>query len=121
MVDWLKSILGGGVGVAAVAGAFKLLEIWQAHKLGNSRKRQKSTDDQVEVNSGRIDDLCAGMRSIMRSRIKQLAREYLAKNEIPLDDRQDLVDIHNCYQTLGGDLGTYIEKIMKIPVKKGEI
>ena len=118
-MDWVVSVLAGGIGAAAITGIFKLLEIWASLKADNTKAKQKAVEAKVEKNKDQLDTLTAAMRVILHDRIKYLIRRYSDEGKISYDDRRDILDMYSIYHDdLGGNgnLDALMKALDKIQV-----
>lgn len=128
-MEALMYIFGGGVGVAIVEG-IKALILWVLNRRASKKdKTVRSTEDRLsgmecrfDVMGGRVDKLSNGLRIMLYDRIKYLGRSYLRAEEISLENREDLIDMHRVYHNdLGGNgnLDALMESIMTLQLAEG--
>lgn len=105
MSEILTAIMGGSVGAALVTGIFSMVR-WVME-----RKAQKGDKE---------DDVKTALRMLLYDRIKHLARAYIQKGEISIDDYEDLVRMHRVYHdSLNGNgfLDDLMESVKTLPRK----
>lgn len=80
----------------------------------NSRIEQELQSINKQVSKITHSDLI-----LMKDRILQICRYFLAKNYITMSARENLTDMYQCYQSLGGNgMGKLMyEQAMKLPIK----
>ena len=100
-------ILTGSSAAALVTMLGALLTRWIDHRAG----RRNDTDRRLSV-------LEVGLRSILRDRIRYLGKSYLRQGRIDLDDRDDLIAMHDAYHALGGNgnLDLIMQAVKALPL-----
>lgn len=125
-MDWLISILGSGLTVAAVTGILKIMDTRIVHKAGAAKDRWAAVERKIDSNTegiGRNTDsigaLKEALRVILHDRLKHLAQEHIAAGAITYGDRGDLMDMHRIYHdALGGNgnLAALMEALLNLPL-----
>ncbi len=118
--DLLLALVTGGIGAAIVKGIFDLIA-W-------SKKRKAEVEDKGEQNiEGRLGTIeektnanSVALKFLLYDRIRFLGERYIRDNEIDLDDRRILKDMHDSYHNgLGGngDLDLLMKQVEGLPLK----
>lgn len=94
-MDILIGILGAGIGSGTMAIVQACLQ------------RKWAKDDKSDA---RIDAIVTAQKVSMIDRVRHLGRVYVAKGEISLDDKENLVEMYNAYKGLGGN--GHLDQIM---------
>lgn len=90
------------------------------NQIGNAmqwkRQRKAAAEDNKD---GRMDNLEAGLRSMMLDRIQYLCKTYIHEGEVDVDDRRRLHIMHENYHKLGGngDLDKLMLQVDNLPLK----
>lgn len=110
MMDLLTFLSGAG-GVAIAGGVFKIIEFLL-------NRRAKDKDDEKAATAAtcraRGEELAAikdALIVILHDRIKQLAKWYIDRGFIDVEEYEDLQRMHKSYHTLGGN--GFLDDIMK--------
>lgn len=114
------AILTGGVGAAIVKSIFDILA-WR-------RTRKAEKEDRVYLNAEeRLNQIeeqnqaqSEALKFLLYDRIKYLGQCYIRDNEINIDDRRILNDMHKSYHSgLGGngDLDLLMKTVNNLPLK----
>lgn len=126
MEDILGYVLTGGAAAAGVKLLDNLIQ-WglarraavkdkaaEIHKKTEAEKEQELTDVKKTV-----QHLASGQMIILHDRIKYLGRCYIKDCEIRLDDREDLLKMHDAYHLLGGNgnLDALIDDVLDLPLR----
>ena len=127
----MEQILGWLISGGVAAALVKILDnivMWrlnrkaaQADKAAQDEdKKAQDKEQEFEDMKGSVRDLAMGQKVILHDRIKYLGRGYLRNGEIDLDDRQDLIEMHSAYHSLGGNgnLNALMEEILDLPLKR---
>lgn len=103
-MEVLISIIGGAAGAALITGIFSLIKWFLERKAKKAdRKEEQSTDDirkieaRVSETQDTVDDLVIAMRMQMYDRIKQLAKSYIDRRYITVEELEDLDKMHDVY------------------------
>lgn len=120
-------LISGGVAAAMV----KILDnivMWKLKRKAvkedkaseEEEKQAQEKEQEFEDMKGSVRDLAMGQKVILHDRIKYLGRGYLRNGEIDLDDRQDLIEMHGAYHSLGGNgnLNALMEEVLELPLKR---
>lgn len=103
-MEFLKTFLGGSSGAAIVAGLFALIQ-WRLNR--KAQKEDKAADRQVpdcnargkeirELNR-KMDVLFLADRTLLYDRIKHLAKSYIARGWVTVEELEDLNRMHEVY------------------------
>lgn len=120
-------ILTGGVAAAAVKLLDNLIQ-WilnrraaKKDKAANEKRKTEAEKEQGmdEVKTS-VQYLATGQMVILHDRIKYLGRGYIRAGDIDIDDREDLIKMHEVYHNLGGNgnLNALMETILDLPLRK---
>lgn len=103
-MDILVSIIGGSVGAAFVAGVFGLIQ-WGLTR--NAQKEDKANAESAAVCHARGEEIrqlkekvevgLLADRTILYDRIKLLAKSYIARGYITVEELEDLNLMHAVY------------------------
>lgn len=103
-MEVLISIIGGAAGAALITGIFSLIKWFLERKAKKAdRKEEQSTDDirkieaRVSEMQDTVDDLVIAMRMLMYDRIKHLAKSYIERGYITVEELEDLDKMHDVY------------------------
>ena len=103
-MEFLKAFLGGAGGAAIVAGLFGVIQ-WclgrKAQKEDKATAKQESEGarqqaDMQEINR-KLDVLFLADRTILYDRIKYLAKSYIARGCVSVEELEDLNRMHAVY------------------------
>ena len=105
-MEFLKTFLGGAGGAAIVAGLFALIQ-WRlnrkAHKEDKAAERQvadcAARGRELEEQRRMLDALLTADRVILYDRIKHLAKTYIKRTWISVEEYEDLKRMHSVYHT----------------------
>lgn len=128
----MEQILGWIISGGVAAAFIKILDniiVWklnrkaaQADKAAQDEdKKAQEKEEEFEAMKSSVRDLAVGQKVILHDRIKYLGRGYLRSGEVDLDDRHDLIEMHEAYHSLGGNgnLDALMEEILELPLKRG--
>lgn len=127
-MEWLKSLLTGAVGAGIIAGAFQLVQ-W---KLNRKAAKEDRAEDRKVMNCAargkeldelrkQVEVLMLANRTLLYARIKSLAKEYIQRGDITMEELEDLDRMHAVYHEpdklngngfLSGVMGT----VHKLPI-----
>lgn len=103
-MEFLKMFLGGAGGAAIVAGLFALIQ-WRLNR--KAQKEDKAADRQfadcaargrdIAELSRKMDVLFLADRTILYDRIKHLAKSYIARGWVTVEELEDLNRMHEVY------------------------
>ena len=103
-MEFLKMFLGGAGGAAIVAGLFALIQ-WRLNR--TAQKEDKAAERQVADCAARgqeiaelsrkMDVLFLADRTILYDRIKHLAKSYIARGWVTVEELEDLNRMHEVY------------------------
>lgn len=103
-MELLKAFLGGAGGAALAAGLFGVIQ-WglsrKAQKQDKAAEKQASEvsrkkDDMKEINR-KLDVLFLADRTILYDRIKYLAKSYIDRGYVTVEELEDLNQMHGVY------------------------
>lgn len=103
-MEFLKTFLGGAGGAAIVAGLFALAQ-WRlnrkAQKDDKAAAKQeydaaKQAEQMKEINR-KLDVLFLADRTLLYDRIKYLAKSYIARSWVTIEELEDLNRMHAVY------------------------
>lgn len=125
-MELIKTILSGAMGEALVTGLFG---IWQWFLNRSAKKEDRAAEQKAidcaargeEIRELRklVDSLIVADRTILYDRIKHLAKSYIKRGWITVEEYEDLKRMHKVYHDdLGGN--GFLDEIMK-EVSKLEI
>lgn len=103
-MEFLKTFLGGAGGAAIAAGLFALAQ-WRlnrkAQKEDKAAAKQESDtakqDAQMEEINRKLDVLFLADRTLLYDRIKHLAKSYIARSWVTIEELEDLNRMHAVY------------------------
>lgn len=118
-MEFLKTLLGGAFGAAIVAGLFGLIQWWLNRK---AQKEDKAADQKYADCAARgreledlrklVDALIVAERVSQYDRIKHLAKSYIKRKWISVEEYEDLKQMHSVYHNeLKGN--GFLDDIMK--------
>lgn len=103
-MEYVKAFLGGAGGAAIVAGLFALIQ-WllnrKAQKEDRAADKQDSESaqrdgDMKEINR-KLDVLFLADRTLLYDRIKHLAKSYIDRGYVTIEELEDLNRMHAVY------------------------
>lgn len=103
-MEFLKTFLGGAGGAAIVAGLFALAQ-WrlnrEAQKDDKAAAKQESDSakqaEQMKEINRKLDVLFLADRTLLYDRIKYLAKSYISRNWVTIEELEDLNRMHAVY------------------------
>lgn len=103
-MEFLKTFLGGAGGAAIVAGLFALAQWRLNRKAQNDDKAAakqesdsaKQAEQMKEINR-KLDVLFLADRTLLYDRIKYLAKSYIARSWVTIEELEDLNRMHAVY------------------------
>lgn len=103
-MEFLKTFLGGAGGAAILAGLFALAQ-WRlnrkAQKEDKAAAKQESytakQDAQMEEINRKLDVLFLADRTLLYDRIKYLAKSYISRSWVTIEELEDLNRMHAVY------------------------
>lgn len=99
----LNAILAGGCAAAAIKLADNFLVARVHVKSQSHEARMTALEGQIKEIYKSQNNLELGMQAILHDRLKYLCRTYIADGAVKSDDLDDLLKMHESYQTLGGN------------------
>ena len=126
-MEIFKAILGGAAGAAFITGIFSLIKWFLERKAKKAdRKEERSTDDirkieaRVSETQDTVDNLVIAMRMQMYDRIKHLAKSYIDRGHITVEELEDLDKMHDVYHGPlqgNGFLNELMEQVHHLPLR----
>lgn len=103
-MEFLKTFLGGAGGAAIVAGLFALAQWRLNRKAQNDDKAaekhesdsEKQAEQMTEINR-KLDVLFLADRTLLYDRIKYLAKSYISRSWVTIEELEDLNRMHAVY------------------------
>ena len=127
MENIIGYILTGGVAAACIKLLDNLVQ-WVLNRRAAKKDKAANEERKTEAEKEKeLDDvktsvqyLATGQMVILHDRIKYLGRGYIKAEEIDIDDREDLIKMHEVYHQLGGNgnLNALMEEILDLPLRK---
>ena len=103
-MEFLKTFLGGAGGAAIVAGLFALIQ-WRLNR--KAHKEDKAAEAKIVNCAARgaeikqlqetVNALVVANRTILYDRIKHLAKTYIKRGYITVEEYEDLKRMHKVY------------------------
>ena len=103
-MEWISDLFGNAFGGAIVAGLFGM---WQWRQNRKAQKEDKAADGKIANCAARgveikqlqtkVDALMVADRTILYDRIKHLAKSYLKREYITVEEYEDLKRMHQVY------------------------
>jgi hypothetical protein len=120
-MDILLAIIGGSCGAAIVAGLSGLIT-WRLNRKAQKEDRvadRKLADcaargEEIRTLNKKVDVLFLAERTILYDRIKHLAKSYIARGWVTVEELEDLNRMHEVYHDedkLNGN--GFLSKLMK--------
>ena len=102
-MDWLE-LLSGAAGAALVAGIFGLIT-WLLNRKADKEDKAQSQSvancaargEQIEQLNTKVSALIVADRTILYDRIKHLAKTYIKRGWISVEEYEDLKRMHKVY------------------------
>lgn len=103
-MGWLIEILSGAAGAALVAGVFGLITWrWNRKATREDNAQASSVADcarrgvEIETVNAKVNALIVADRTILYDRIKHLAKVYIKRGWLSVEDYEDLKRMHKVY------------------------
>ncbi len=117
-MEFLKSFLGGAGGAAIVAGLFALLQ-WRltrkAQITDQAAEKQEASqaaqNQEMQEMRNMMQALITADRTLLYDRIKHLAKAYIARGWITVEEYEDLKNMHSVYHNALSGNG-FLDSIM---------
>lgn len=103
-MELLKTFLGGAGGAAIVAGLFALIQ-WRLNR--KAQKEDKAAErntascaargEEIKMLQKTVNALIVADRAILYDRIKHLAKSYIKRQWISVEEYEDLKRMHKVY------------------------
>ena len=118
-MDWIISILAGGIGVSIITGLFKLIDSRLTNRINDNRDKSKILGERIEANADTIGMVISALKVILHDRIKYLSRGYISEGAIMYSDRRDLLDMYAIYHKLGGNgnIASLVRQVEELTVR----
>lgn len=103
-MGWIIELLSGTVGAALVAGMFGLIT-WRLNRKAAKEDKAQTTavancaqrGEEINAINGKVNALIVADRTILYDRIKHLAKAYIKKGWVSVEDYEDLKRMHQVY------------------------
>ena len=103
-MDLLLAILGGAAGAALISGSFGVI-MWSLNRKAVKDDRAESRaavicatrGEQIDKLNQRMNGLVEADRIILYDRIKHLAKAYIARGYVTVEELEDLKMMHKVY------------------------
>lgn len=103
-MELLKTLLGGAGGAAIVSGLYGLIQWWlnrKAQKEDKATERKESAssqqDEDLKELNRKLDVLFLADRTLLYDRIKHLAKSYIDRGYVTVEELEDLNRMHEVY------------------------
>ncbi len=117
-MELLKSFIGGAGGAALVAGLFALLQwrLTRKAQLTDKAAEEKKAGTEAEEQEMRgmrqmMQALITADRTLLYDRIKHLAKSYILRGWITVEEYEDLKNMHSVYHNALAGNG-FLDNIM---------
>lgn len=114
------AILTGGVGAAIVKSIFDILAWRRTRKAEKEDRAHLNAEERLNQIEEQNKAQSEALKFLLYDRIKYLGQCYIRDNEINIDDRRILNDMHKSYHSgLGGngDLDLLMKTVNNLPLK----
>ena len=117
-MEFLKTFLGGAGGAAIVAGLFALIQ-WRLNRKAQKEDKAVAMNaancaargEEIKALQNNVNALIVADRTILYDRIKHLAKSYIKRGWISVEEYEDLKRMHKVYHDdLGGN--GFLDSIM---------
>ena len=103
-MELILAILGGGAGAAIVAGIFGVIQ-WKLNRKATKEDRVTAQQEKTCEARGqelqqlqqKVDVALLADRMILYDRIKHLAKSYIARGYITIEEQEDINMMHQVY------------------------
>ena len=120
-MEFVKLFLSGAGGAAAVSGLYGLITWWLNRKAQKDDKAAEQRESQCENRlvemqeiNRKMDVLFLADRTILYDRIKHLAKSYIARGYVTVEELEDLNNMHYVYHDADKLNGNgFLKEIMK--------
>ena len=103
-MEFVRTFLGGAGGAALVTGLYGLIQWWLNRKAqkedaadGRRQKEAARQDDETREINRKLDVLFLADRTILYDRIKHIAKTYIARGYVTVEELEDLNKMHEVY------------------------
>lgn len=103
-MEFVRTFLGGAGGAALVTGLYGILQWWLNRKAqkedtaaGRRQKEAARQDDETREINRKLDVLFLADRTILYDRIKHIAKTYIARGYVTVEELEDLNKMHDVY------------------------
>ena len=118
IVQLAVSFIGSGAAMVLVTlYADKIRRKWKKEDAQEETKA-KVTPERVNRMEEKLDAVVVAQKVITSERIRYLGTCYIGTKKITLAEKENLHEMHNAYEMLGGNgaLDTVMEEVDKLPV-----
>lgn len=103
-MEFVRTFLGGAGGAALVTGLYGLIQWWLNRKAqkedtaaGRRQKEASRQDDETREINRKLDVLFLADRTILYDRIKHIAKTYISRGYVTVEELEDLNKMHEVY------------------------
>lgn len=102
-MEFIVGVLGAGIG----SGIMALILARQQRKWAKEDKHDE-----------KMDAVVSGLKVLTVDRVREKGKQYIAAQEISLEDKENLEDMYRAYKALGGNghLETVMSEIRELQV-----
>lgn len=126
-MEFVISLFGNAFGAAIVAGLFGMWQ-WRQHRKAqkednaarNSAATQSARSHEIRQLQGTVNSLIIADQTILYDRIKQLAKAYLKRQWVSVEEYEDLKRMHEVYHDDlcgNGFLDAVMDEVRKLEVR----
>lgn len=118
--DIIIAILTGGIGASLVKCIFDLIAWRNKRKADKEDRECLNTEQRLKKIEQQTKAQSEALKFLLYDRIKYLGQCYIRDNEIDIDDRRILNDMHSSYHNGlngNGDLDLLMSAVNKLPLK----
>lgn len=126
-MNFFVALFGNAFGAAIVAGLFGIVQ-WRLNRKAQKEDRTADENKETCAQRGReindlkkmVDSLIVADRTILYDRIKHLAKSYIKRNWISMEEYEDLKRMHEVYHNDlkgNGFLDAIMEEVRKLEVR----
>lgn len=126
-MNFFVALFGNAFGAAIVAGLFGIVQ-WRLNRKAQKEDQTADANKETCAQRGReindlkkmVDSLIVADRTILYDRIKHLAKSYIKRNWISMEEYEDLKRMHEVYHNDlkgNGFLDAIMEEVRKLEVR----
>lgn len=128
-MEILLAIIGGGVGTAIVGGLFSLIQ-WRLNRSAQKEDRDVNNQQAECAKRGTeitelhrmVGVLCLADRALLYDRIKHLAKVYIKRGSITVEELEDLKAMHAVYHDKDKLNGNgFLDDLMSVCTKELDV